>query len=124
MRTKEIMKDETLIAKWGDFDSLRVAVENDVLTFESYWEGKAEGYSFEFKLENDMWILTREETSHPVPGSLIIAEDHSGGELAIDWPVPGEITIPNDAAFWSAIWGLIEDELAYLELNQEDDNDN
>lgn len=55
--------------EWNNVD---VVLTENHLKYDSYFEGKAEGYHFEMCLDDRVWRVVSDETSFPVPGSNVL----------------------------------------------------
>jgi len=69
------MKDPKILLQMkysGPFDFIDVTLTYDRLDYSSHEEGKASGYHFSMVREGDMYVVEKDETSHPVQGSDVL----------------------------------------------------
>jgi hypothetical protein len=100
----------------GSFDHIEVTFDGQHLKYNSHFEEKCEGYSFEMERRGDVFLTTKEETSHPVEGSQVLwllAHGHSNWD-GITGPT-NPVEIPVDI-FMKGLKALIEDDLKMLDL--------
>jgi hypothetical protein len=104
----------------GDFDYLTVDYDGQKLSFSAYWEGKAEGIDLEMHREGDVFVVDKDESSEPVPGSEGLWFYAMGGGDGVGWDklgdAPNPVTIPADK-MEAAVQKMIDSYKGYLELD-------